>query len=71
MNFFQPSFKLAAKEREGAKVFKRYHPPQTPCERLLQMESIPVAVKSKLRETLLELDPLKLLEERRLNNSSD
>lgn len=65
VNFFQPSFKLAAKEREGAKVFKRYHPPQTPCERLLQADSIPVAVKSKLRETLLELDPLKLLEEMR------
>jgi transposase InsO family protein len=30
-NFFQPSFKLAAKQREGAKVSKRYYPPQTPC----------------------------------------
>jgi hypothetical protein len=65
VNFFQPSFKLASKERDGAKVFKRYHPPQTPCERLLQAESIPAAAKSKLRETLLELDPLKLLEEMR------
>ena len=33
VNFFQPSFKLAAKQRDGAKVSKRYHPPQTPCER--------------------------------------
>jgi hypothetical protein len=65
VNFFQPSFKLAAKQRDGAKVFKRYHPPQTPCERLLQVESIPVATKSKLRETVSELDPLKLLEEMR------
>ena len=31
VNFFQPSFKLAAKARDGAKVTKRYHPPATPC----------------------------------------
>src|ERR1700748_1130701 len=47
VNFFQPSFKLAAKQREGAKVAKRYLPPQTPCERLLQAESVPMAAKSK------------------------
>src|SRR3954453_18644400 len=33
VNFFQPSFKLAGKEREGARARKRYHPPVTPCER--------------------------------------
>ena len=41
VNFFQPSFKLAAKQRDGAKVSKRYHPPQTPCERLLQAGECP------------------------------
>src|SRR5918994_7404601 len=35
VNFFQPSFKLAAKARDGAKVSKRYHPPATPYQRLL------------------------------------
>lgn len=40
VNFFQPSFKLAAKHRDGAKVTKRYHVPQTPSERLLQAESM-------------------------------
>ena len=35
VNFFQPSFKLAEKARDGAKVRKRYHPPATPCQRLL------------------------------------
>jgi hypothetical protein len=65
VNFFQPSFKLAGKQRDGAKVTKRYHPPQTPCERLLQSDSIPTAVKNKLREISAELDPLKLLEEMR------
>ncbi len=32
VNFFQPSFKLLSKTREGAKVIKKYHPPATPCE---------------------------------------
>lgn len=48
VNFFQPSFKLAAKQRDGAKVSKRYHPPLTPYERLLQAESIPEAAKTTL-----------------------
>ena len=65
VNFFQPSFKLADKQRDGAKVTKHYHPPQTPCERLLQSDSIPLAAKSKLREISEQLDPLKLLEEMR------
>jgi hypothetical protein len=63
VNFFQPSFKLAEKHRQGARVSKRYHPPQTPCERLLQAESLPEAAKTKLREVANALDPLKLLEE--------
>jgi hypothetical protein len=50
VNFFQPSFKLAEKHRQGAQVTKRYHPPQTPCERLLQAQSTPDAAKSELRE---------------------
>jgi hypothetical protein len=65
VNFFQPSFKLAAKQRDGAKVTKRYYPPQTPCERLLQAESIPTTAKNTLREIAANLDPLKLLEEMR------
>lgn len=63
VNFFQPSFKLATKQRDGAKVTKRYHSPQTPCERLLASDPIPMATKGKLRETAANLDPLRLLEE--------
>jgi len=62
VNFFQPSFKLASKHREGAHVSKRYHPPQTPCERLLQAE-LPENAKIQLRTVAAALDPLKLLEE--------
>jgi hypothetical protein len=65
VNFFQPSFKLASKQRNGAKVTKRYHPPQTPCERLLQADSTSPAAQEKLREIAAHLDPLKLLEEMR------
>lgn len=63
VNFFQPSFKLAEKHRQGAQVSKRYHPPQTPCDRLLQAESLSEAAKARLREVAGALDPLKLLEE--------
>jgi hypothetical protein len=35
VNFFQPSFKLAEKTRDGARVSKRYHPPATPYQRLI------------------------------------
>jgi hypothetical protein len=34
VNFFQPSFKLAEKQRDGAQVRKRYHPPATPLSAL-------------------------------------
>ena len=63
VNFFQPSFKLADKHREGARVRKRYHPPETPCSRLLASNSIPETTKDKLRAVLVTLDPLRLLDE--------
>jgi hypothetical protein len=63
VNFFQPSFKLAEKHREGAHVTKRYGVPRTPCQRLLERADTPEAVKGRLREAAESLDPLKLLEE--------
>jgi hypothetical protein len=63
VNFFQPSFKLTEKHRQGAHVTKRYDAPQTPCQRVLEAESTPETVKQRLRETAESLDPLKLLEE--------
>ena len=41
VNFFQPSFKLNEKRREGAKVIKRYHAPSTPYERALAHPEVP------------------------------
>jgi len=63
VNFFQPSFKLAEKKRVGARISKRYHPPETPCARLLASASIEPAMKERLHAVLVTLDPLKLLDE--------
>ena len=35
VKFFQPSFKLKKKRREGAKIIKHYHSPAKPYERAL------------------------------------
>jgi hypothetical protein len=63
VNFFQPSFKLKEKRREGAKVIKRYHAPATPHERALAHPKVPKAIKRRLRETYRSLDPVALLAE--------
>jgi hypothetical protein len=63
VNFFQPSFKLAYKERVGARIRKHYHKPETPCSRLLASVHISEAMKDRLRGVAMMLDPLKLLDE--------
>ena len=66
INFFQPSFKLKSKKREGARVYKKYHAPATPCERLLACEVVNDAVKETLRRQLKSLDPMRLLRDMRV-----
>ena len=63
VNVFQPSFKLAEKTRVGARVHKRYHAPETPCARLLASDTVPAAMKDRLRALAGTLDPLGLLDE--------
>ena len=63
VNFFQPSFKLKDKRREGAKVIKRYHNPLTPYERALAHPMVSEAAKKRLREQYRTLDPVALLAE--------
>jgi hypothetical protein len=63
VNFFQPSFKLKEKRREGAKVIKRYHEPSTPYERALAHPMVAEAVKERLRAQYRTLDPVVLLAE--------
>jgi hypothetical protein len=63
VNFFQPSFKLKEKRREGAKVIKRYHDPMTPYQRALAHPKLDKAVKRHLRAQYRTLDPVALLTE--------
>lgn len=48
VNFFKPVVKLIAKRRVGSKIKKIYDKPQTPCQRLLECESLSPADKRKL-----------------------
>ena len=63
VNFFQPSFKLLEKRRDGALVRKRYHPPATPCQRLLADERTTEEVRTTLEALQKQLDPVALLHE--------
>jgi hypothetical protein len=60
-NLFQPSFKLAAKVRDGARVIKRHHGPATPCARLLASSAVGAEQKAALIRLRDEVDPLALL----------
>ena len=61
INFFQPSFKLKSKWREGARVHKTYDPPETPYRRLLMRDDIPTDMKQTLERQMELLDPVMLL----------
>ncbi len=56
VNFFQPSFKLAEKSRDGAVVRKRYHAPATPCQRLLEDPRVTEEARARLRSMASGLD---------------
>ena len=61
VNFFQPSFKLAEKAREGARVRKRYHPPATPYQRLVADPRSGEEVRLRVAALHATLDPVGLL----------
>jgi hypothetical protein len=65
VNFFQPSFKLARKDRDGARVKKHYHSPATPCQRLLMDARTPQQVRRRVEAIRTGLDPVRLLSEMR------
>jgi len=66
VNFFQPSFKLAGKVRDGAKVTKRYHAPATPHQRLMADPRTSDEVRRRVSALHATLDPVRLLSEIRL-----
>lgn len=61
INFFQPSLKLIAKERRGAKVSKKYDNAKTPYQRVLLSEHASQAQKESLTAEYQMLDPVDLL----------
>ena len=61
VNFFQPSFKLKSKYRQGARVHKTYYRPETPYARLMTREDVPCETKEMLKERMGSLDPVMLL----------
>jgi hypothetical protein len=66
VNFFQPSFKLAEKSRDGAKVRKRYHAPATPYQRLISDRRTTEETRHRVEAIQAMLDPVRLLSEIRV-----
>ena len=60
-NFFQPTMKLVAKTRHGAKVHRVYDVAQTPYQRLVQAGVLTKANEADLAATYHGLNPVKLL----------
>ena len=61
VNYFQPSFKLVEKTRNGSVTTKRYSPPATPCDRVIRHEAVSAGTKAALSERRATLDPVALL----------
>jgi hypothetical protein len=61
VNYFQPSFKLLVKTRDGAKIRREYSKPMTPADRLLGHSMVSEDAKEALRAERSRLDPIKLL----------
>ena len=70
VNYFQPSFKLIEKERQGAKVRKVYDKPLAPYNRLLSRPNIEESTKKRLQVQIMQLDPVRLLHQIRDNQAS-
>ncbi len=60
INFFQPSFKLIAKERIGNQTRKRYDPARTPYQRVLERKDISLQAKARLMNLYIQLNPAQL-----------
>lgn len=62
-NYFQPVMKLLSKERNGAKVKKKYDEPKTPYQRLMDMPDISQKAKQRLKAEYATLNPAHLKRE--------
>jgi hypothetical protein len=62
-NYFQPVMKLLSKERQGAKVKKKYDQPKTPYQRVLGSPTVATKVKRRLKQEYALLNPAQLKRE--------
>jgi hypothetical protein len=69
-NFFQPVMVLVSKERDGAKVSKRYDAPKTPYQRMLDAPDVAEAAKARLRQLYATLNPAALLRQIRTQQAA-
>ena len=70
VNFFQPSFKLIDKTWDGSTTVKRYSPPATPRDRLIQHDATNDDMRAALIQYRAGLDPVLLLHNIREAQSS-
>ena len=70
VNYFQPSFQLLTKSRNGGSVTRRHSKPATPCDRLLERDDVSEETKLRLRRSRAELDPVSLLHSIRESQSA-
>ncbi|MCJ7833610.1 MAG: integrase [Deltaproteobacteria bacterium] len=59
-NFFLPSVKLLAKERIASKTIRRYDPPKTPYQRVMESPLVTQVTKNQLTVLLKTLNPFQL-----------
>ncbi len=59
-NFFLPSVKLLAKERIASKTVRRYDPPKTPYQRVMESPLVTPAIKRELTALFKTLNPFHL-----------
>jgi hypothetical protein len=59
-NFFLPSVKLLAKERIASKTIRRYDPPKTPYQRVMESPLVTPATKKDLTAQFSTLNPFRL-----------
>jgi hypothetical protein len=63
MNFFRPLRKLVAKQRQGARLSKRYDEPRTPYQRLVASGALSAADQARIDRQLKALNPAELQRE--------
>lgn len=63
VNFLQPSMILTSKERNGAKVTRKYDLAKTPCQRALEHPCVTKDCKQALKQELEAIQPMALAKE--------